>query len=184
MSKAFVFLAQGFEEIEAVTAIDVLRRAGIIVETVSVTGTLQVAGSHGISLVADLLFEAADFSEGMMLILPGGMPGALNLNSHQGLGKLILDYHQGGKFIGAICAAPLVLGKLGILDNKKATCYPGFESYLQGAIIMKDPVVTDRNVLTGNGAGSAMEFALKAVALLEGNEKAGKVAEKMVVRTD
>jgi 4-methyl-5(b-hydroxyethyl)-thiazole monophosphate biosynthesis len=112
------------------------------------------------------------------------MPGAMNLNNHPGLRKLIIDYHDGGRLLGAICAAPLVLGNLGILDNRKATCYPGFESYLQGSVLVNEPVIADGNILTGSGIGSALAFALRAAAMLEGNDKAIKVAEKMLVRTD
>lgn len=184
MSRAFVFLAQGFEETEAVTVIDILRRAGSDVHVVSIGETYQVTGSHGICLVADFLFEEVDYSDGSMLLLPGGMPGAMNLNHHQGLRNLILEYNGNGRLLGAICAAPLVLGTLGILESRKATCYPGYESYLQGSFLVNEPVVTDGHILTGNGAGSAMAFALKAAAMLEGNEKARKVAEKMLFGFD
>jgi protein deglycase len=181
MKKAVVFLADGFEEIEAVSVIDVLRRAGIEVLTVSVTGRREVKGSHDICLNADSLFDDTDFGQVDMLLLPGGMPGAMNLNNHSGLRRKILEFNEKGKAIGAICAAPLVFGNLGILKNRNATCYPGFEKYLQDAKLQSGPVVTDVNIVTGSGPGVALQFALAVVEILTGREKAETLARNMLV---
>ena len=179
--KVAVFFANGFEEIEAITIVDVLRRASIDVKTVSITGNLKVTGSHDIPVIVDELFENVDFSQIDMLVLPGGMPGAKNLNEHDGLKKLLLQFNESGILLGAICAAPLVLGQAGILQGKKATCYPGFEDYLKGANITGSPAEVDGNIVTGRGAGVAINFALKIVEQLINEKTAKELAEKMVV---
>ena len=135
MGTVYAFFADGFEEIEAFTAIDTLRRAGLNVEIVSVTPDEIVVGAHDVSVLCDINFENCDFFDAELLLLPGGMPGAATLDKHEGLRKLILDFAAKGKPIAAICAAPMVLGKLGLLKGKKATCYPSFEQYLEGAEI-------------------------------------------------
>ena len=126
MKKIAVFLAEGFEEIEAISIIDVLRRASFKVYVVSVTGNVEVTGSHEIKIIADILFEDMEYSSVEMIVLPGGMPGSKNLNNHAGLKKQILNFHKNGKPLGAICAAPLVFGHLGILKNKKSNLLSGF----------------------------------------------------------
>ncbi len=181
MTKIAVHLAEGFEEIEAISIIDVLRRAAFDVVTVSVTGEKRVVGSHEIPVFADELFENINYSEVDMIVLPGGMPGAKNLNSHEGLKNRILEFNESGKYLGAICAAPLVFGELGILNGKIATCYPGFESYLHGAEITGNATEVNGNILTGKGAGVAIDFAIKIVEQLKGKEIAQNLAEKMVV---
>ena len=181
MDQIFVHLAEGFEEIEAVTIIDVLRRAGLNVITVSVTGKHQVTGSHQIGIRADLLFEEVDYSKGMLIILPGGMPGAKHLNEHQGLNARIIEYKENGKFLAAICAAPLVLGNLGILKGKKAVCYPGFESYLVGSDLSSKPFMTDGKIITGRGVGAALQFSLEIVRILNGEESAENLRKAMLV---
>lgn len=180
MKNVCVFLATGFEEIEAISIIDVLRRASIPVTTVSVTGNLEVDGAHQVRVTADKLFNAVDYSEAEMLVLPGGMPGAKNLAAHKGLNNLILNFYQNNRPLGAICAAPLVFGGLGILDKKEATCYPGFESYLKGAKITSKPVVQAGNIVTGKGPGVAITFALKIVEMLKGKELAGIIKENLI----
>ncbi|MCC8144954.1 MAG: DJ-1/PfpI family protein [Bacteroidales bacterium] len=182
MKKVFVFLANGFEEIEAVSIIDVLRRGELDVTTVSVTGENQVTGAHNVPVIADKLFDEVDFSEGAMVVLPGGMPGASNLNAHEGLKSLIRKYSTEGKEIAAICAAPLVLGGLDLLQGKKATAYPGFESQLTGAQFVESGVVEDGKITTGRGPGFAAEFALALVAKLQGKAKADEVAEGMLLK--
>ncbi|MBN2635296.1 MAG: DJ-1/PfpI family protein [Prolixibacteraceae bacterium] len=182
MKRAAIFFAEGFEEIEAISIVDVLRRASIIVTTVSITGNTKVIGSHEIPVITDEIFENIDFSVFDMLILPGGMPGAKNLNGHEGLKKLILQFNESKKYLGAICAAPLVFGQLGILNGKKATCYPGFEAYLTGAKITDSPTEVDNNIITGRGAGVAIDFALKIVEQLKSKELAKELAVKMVVK--
>lgn len=179
--KGYVFLAEGFEEIEAVTVVDVLRRAGLTITTVSVSGAREVTGSHGIPVIADELFEYVDHDGADLLILPGGMPGTKHLAEHRKLGELLLRYHEQGRRIAAICAAPIVLGGLGILTGKTATCYPGNEPQLTGAQLSHAAVVTDGNIVTSRGAGTALAFALELVALTAGPEKAKNLREGMVV---
>jgi len=161
MKKVAVALAEGFEEIEAVSIIDVLRRAELDVVAISITGNLEVTGSHNIKIMADQLFEEVNYKTIEMIVLPGGMPGSANLNSHIGLNKQILNFNKKGKALGAICAAPLVFGNLGILENKNAICYPGFEKYLKGAKILDADIIQSDNIITGKGAGVAIKFALK-----------------------
>jgi protein deglycase len=179
--KIAVHLGEGFEEIEAISIIDVLRRAGLNVVSVSVTRQLMVTGSHEIPVIADELFENVNYDLVDMIVLPGGMPGAKNLNDHQGLKNQIENFNKQGKLLGAICAAPLVFGQLGILKGKKVTCYPGFENYLDGAEITDSPVEVDANIITGRGVGVAIEFALKIVEQLKNKELAKELAAKMVV---
>ncbi len=182
MKEVFVFLANGFEEIEAVATIDVLRRGGLKVTTVSITDERVVAGAHDIPVTADDIFTNIDYSNGSLLVLPGGMPGAGNLNAHGGLKNLLSMYFESGKKIAAICAAPLVLGGLGILKGKKATCYPGYESHLLGAEITGNPVEKDGTVITGKGPGFAVDFALALVAELQGRAKADEVSTGMLLK--
>lgn len=183
MKSAFIFFAEGFEEIEAITIIDVLRRADIPTEMISITGKLAVTGAHEITIHADLLFEEADFSEAEILILPGGLPGANNLNAHDGLKKKILEFNDKGKPVAAICAAPLVLGGLNILHDKEAVCYPGFESKLLGATISEKPAIKSRNIITGRGPGAALNFALELVTELKGKQLADQLSDGMLVQT-
>ena len=183
MKKAFVHFAEGFEEIEALTIVDVLRRAEIHTLMVSVTGKLAVTGSHGIQLQTDTLFENADYSEAEILILPGGMPGSKNLNNHSGLKEKLKEFNNKGMKLAAICAAPLVLGGLNILKGKKAVCFPGYESDLIEATILYEPAVKSDNIITGRGVGAALNFALEIVADLKGRPTADKLAKAMLVET-
>ncbi|MGN0086825.1 MAG: DJ-1 family glyoxalase III [Alloprevotella sp.] len=154
-----LFLANGFEEIEAITTLDILRRCGLEVNTVSVTGARLITGAHGIPIMADSIFRKNIIEHSNGLILPGGMPGARNLSLHDGLRKALLVHVQRGTLLAAICAAPLILGKYGLLDGKRATCYPGFESNLKGAIITENLVEEDGNIITGRGPAAAADFA-------------------------
>lgn len=178
--KIAVHLAEGFEEIEAVSIIDVLRRANIETLVVSVTNQKVVTGSHDIPITADVLFEEVDYSKVDMIVLPGGLPGANNLNNHSGLGQQILDFHINGKPLGAICAAPLIFGNLGILKNQKATCFPGFENQLTGAEVTGAEVETSGKIITGKGAGVAIKFALKIVETFKGKSFAEELGRKMI----
>lgn len=180
MKKVFIFLTSGFEEIEALATTDILRRAGVDIETVSLIGQKTVRGGHGIAVEADWLFEEIDFKQTEMLILPGG---TVKINEHEGLKKEILSLNaQGGK-ISAICAAPMVLGGLGLLKGKRATCYPGFEKYLEGAVLKtSEPVVKDGNIITGRGPGLSIDFALKIVAELCGESKSDEVAKGLLIK--
>lgn len=182
MGTLFIFLATGFEEIEAAATIDVIRRGGLQIKSVSVTGQKTVTGAHGIPVGADELFENTDFSDAEMLILPGGMPGTSNLDAHAGLKKLLIDFDAKDKPIAAICAAPIVLGGLGILDGKKATCYPGFEDKLGKAIHTEDPLVIDGKIITGKGPGFAVTFGLGIVEYLKGKEAADEVAAGLLLK--
>lgn len=176
MKRAFVFIATGFEETEAIGIVDVLRRANIETLTVSITGEKQVSGAHAMDIVTDLLFDEADFSGADALVLPGGMPGSSNLNAFEPLRKLLLQQDKKEKVVAALCAAPLVLGGLGLLKGRKATAYPGFESQLTGAIVLQDAVVTDGHIITGKGPGFVFDFALEVVTRLRSEAVAEEVA--------
>jgi len=182
MKNIAVHLTEGFEEIEAISIIDVLRRAELSVTTISMTENLVVTGSHGIKVIADKNFSDVNYDLIDMIILPGGMPGAANLNDHLGLREQILNFNESNKLLGAICAAPLVFGNLGILKDVNATCYPGFENQLHGAIVTHENVEVSDNIITAKGAGVAVHFALKIVEILKGGELAKKLAEKMIVK--
>ncbi len=173
---AYIFLADGFEEIEAITPIDILRRAGIQTVTVSISESLRVVGAHHIAVEADCLFSQCDFAEADALILPGGQPGTTNLGAHQQLLDQLKRHFDAGKLTAAICAAPSILGKLNLLNGKEAICYPGVESALQGATISENKVVKSGNTITAKAAGVAIEFALEVVATLKGNEEVQKIA--------
>jgi DJ-1 family protein len=176
MGKVYIFLANGYEEIEGLTVVDLLRRAGIEVLMVSVTGDLFVTGSHQIVTKADALFEEIDYSDADMLVLPGGMPGTNNLQNHKGLDMLLREFHQKDKKLAAICAAPKVLGSKGILKGIHATCYPGYEEELIGAHPMNTAVVEDGNIITSKAMGTAIDFSLALIKNLVGQEAAIKVA--------
>ncbi len=181
MKQLAVHLANGFEETEAITIIDVLRRAGLNVQTVSVTDSKTVTGAHQVPIVADSLFDEVDYHGIDAILLPGGMPGAKNLSEHQGLREQILQFNQANKVLGAICAAPLVFGDLGILEGKEAVCYPGFEKELHGARVLKESVCVSGHIITSRGVGTALQFALKLVEELVGKEKADQLAQAMLV---
>jgi len=181
MKKAIIFLAEGFEEVEALTPADVLRRAGIEVITVSISDTLQVTGARQITVTADACFNDINYKSADILILPGGIPGATNLYNHAGLKNLIQEFARENKWLAAICAAPMVLGELELLKGKTVTCYPGFESHLKGANVTTKPVVTDENIITGKGVGAAMAFSLRLVEILTDKKTAEDLSEKMVV---
>lgn len=180
MKAIYVFLANGFEEVEALTPIDVLRRAGLEVQTVSVMQNPIVRGAHGVSIIADYMVDEI-FAEPEMLVLPGGMPGATNLDENEDLDKLIMRHAAEGKPFAAICAAPLVLGKRGLLKGKKATCYPGFEGYLEGAEYTAALVEKDGNIITGKGPGAAMDFAFAIVEMLCGADKVKELKQGMMI---
>lgn len=180
MNTSYVFLAPGFEEIEALTVVDVMRRAGMDVVTVSITSTKTVMGAHGIPVVADALYEGTDFIMPEWLIIPGGMPGAKNLSEYAPLNSLLLNQANSGK-IAAICAAPaVVLAPLGILDGKEATCYPGFEKNMPNAICRDAPVIALDRIITANGPASALRFALAIVANSMGESVAQEVGSGML----
>ena len=183
MSKVNIFFATGYEEVEALTVVDLLRRAGIETDMISVTGDLNVTSSHNVTVKMDRLFEQAD-ENADMLVLPGGMPGTTNLAQHKGLADMINRYNEAGKYIAAICAAPTVYGKMGLLEGKNATCFPGMERDLRGANKLTDKVVIDGNVITSRGLGTAIDFGLALVALLKGIGTAEELASKIVYKAD
>ena len=182
MKTIFVFLAEGFEEIEALTPVDVLRRAGLVVQTVSIMDEQVVAGAHGVPVLADKMFAEINPEDAEMILLPGGLPGATNLDAHEGLGQLISDFAKAEKPLAAICAAPLVFGNRGLLQGKKATCYPGFETYLQGAEYTAALVEKDANFITGIGPGAAMEFAFAIVERYCGIDKVNELKQGMMIQ--
>lgn len=180
MKKVYIHFADGFEEVEAITPVDVLRRAGCEVTLVSVSGNKQVKSSRGLVIVADKLFEEVNYTDVDMLVLPGGMPGSKNLDNHEGLKAQLLEAEKNGKWLAAICAAPMVLGHLGLLKGKKATCYPGNEPDLAGATCTKNAVERDGKIITSRGAGVSLKFSLALVEALISKEKADEIKEKMV----
>jgi len=182
MKKAFVFLATGFEEMEAIGTIDILRRGGVELTTVSITGEQTVLGVHNIPVKADQLFKESDFTTADILILPGGGPGSQMLNGYTPLKDLIVQHYKQDKLIAAICAAPLVFGGLGLLEGKKAICYPGVEPQLTGAIITDEPAVKDGNIITGKGPGLVFNFGLLILETLQGKEITDSVASDLLLK--
>ena len=180
MAKTAIFLADGFEEIEALTVVDLLRRAGIEIVTVSISGQKSVTGSHSIKVEADKLIEELNFDEQDMLILPGGMPGTANLDSCALLKEKIREFNDNQKPLAAICAAPTVFGKMGLLKGKKACCFPGRESDLLGADVQTTEVAKDGNFITSRGMGTAIPFGLSIIEHFQGSDAAKAMAEKIV----
>lgn len=181
MVKAFVFLATGFEEMEALGTVDVLRRAGIQTTTVSISDEKKVVGAHQVPVEADALLSEVALEGAAALVLPGGMPGATNLNASTVLKEALLQQYREGRIVAAICAAPLVLGGLGLLKGRKATCYPGFEDHLIGATATGETAVVDGNVITGKGPGLVYDFALAIVAAIRSEAVAEEVAAGLLL---
>lgn len=181
MKNVALFLADGFEEIEALSTVDILRRAEIPVDTVSIKNSNEVTGAHGVKVLADKTFGSLDFSKYGAIVLPGGMPGAKNLNEHEELKKQVADFAANGKLVAAICAAPMVLGGLNLLNGKEATCYPGFESELVGAKTTGQSVVVSGNIITGKGPGLAFNFALQLVETIAGADKRKEVQSGLLL---
>ncbi len=171
----YVFLANGFEEIEALAPVDFLKRMGVDVKIVGVGGK-NICGAHGITVEADMLLGEITLGDDLQgVMLPGGMPGADNLDKTPEVHKAIDYCAQSGKIISAICAAPFILGKKGLLKGKRATCFPGFEAYLEGADVLEDGVVTDGKIITARGAGVAWEFGAAIGAVLINKEKSDEI---------
>lgn len=170
----YVFLADGFEEVEALTPVDMMRRAKLDVKTVGVTGS-EVTGSHNITVKADISLGEVLQSDIDGVILPGGMPGTLNLEKSQDVINAVRYAYESGKIVAAICAAPSILGHLGYLENRKATCFPGFETELKGAEYTAAHTETDDNVITAKGAGCAIEFGHSIISRAVSKEAADKV---------
>lgn len=182
MSKVYAFFATGYEEVEALTVVDLLRRAGVEVNMVSVTDEDWVTGSHNISINMDSKFADNDYSDGDLFFLPGGMPGTTNLYAHKGLCDMLVAKASEGKRLAAVCAAPSVFGQLQLLEGKKATCYPGFEEKLLGATVVTYSVVTDDNITTSRGMGTSIDLGLELIALLCDEEKANAIGKGIIYK--
>ena len=177
MALVYAFLAEGLEEVECLATADVLTRAGVHVKLISITGKKEVRGSHGFSIRADALLEETDLDRADVLFLPGGMPGTKHLMECGPLCDALVRAHGAGKRLAAICAAPSVLGRLGLLKDKKATCYPGFEDSLLGASYTSQGVITDGNITTSRGLGYALDLGLELIRLLQGPQQAERIRE-------
>ena len=180
MKKLGVFMANGCEEIEALTVVDLARRAGIEVAMISITGEKLVKGAHGIDFNTDIPAEYMDFDMLDGIVLPGGMPGTLNLGANEYVQKIIAQFASEGKLVSAICAAPSVLGEAGLLKGKRATSYPGFEEKLLGAEISTESVVVDGNIITSRGMGTAIDFALAIIEYMLDKETAEKLGKGII----
>lgn len=184
MKKAVMLFANGYEEVEALMTVDLLKRAGVDIRLVSINDDLTVTGSHGISVTMDTKLSRIQLKEEDAIIIPGGMPGTMNLGVDVAVTGALKQMNRDGKIVAAICAAPSVLGKCGILEGKKATCYPGFEDKLIGAEIVNKAVVTDGNIITSRGLGTSMEFGFELIKKLISEEKAEEVREQIVFMYD
>lgn len=182
MKKTAILFAHGYEEVEALTVVDLLRRAKIGCDIISVAGSACVTGAHSISIGADRNFSETDFSQYDGVILPGGMPGTTNLAADERVLALLRNFADAGKLTAAICAAPTVLAQAGLLEGRSAVCYPGMEGQLSGARVCFDPVAVDGSVITGRGLGTAIAFALAIVAYFKGPERADALAKAIVCR--
>ncbi len=179
--KALLFLANGFEETEAIGTLDVLRRSGVEVRTVSISDERTVVGAHGVPVVADTVISEVAGEQCDALVLPGGMPGASNLADSAPLGEMIMRHHAQGKVIAAICAAPMVLGRRGLLEGRRATCYPGFEAELRGATCTGEGVTVSDHIITGRGPAYAFDFGMAIAAALVGGAAADEVAAGLLM---
>ncbi len=179
MAKVYAFLADGFELVEALAVVDVLRRASVEVVTVSMGDDRVVTSAQRVPVEADTLFGENDYSDADVLFLPGGMPGTRNLEAHAGLKNILTKQFEAGKDIAAICAAPSVFGHFGFLEGRKATCFPGFESELKGAEYSPERVVEDGNVVTSRGMGTAIDLGLRLAARLVSEECSDKIAHSI-----
>lgn len=180
MNKTAIFMADGCEEIEGLTVVDVLRRADIEIDMISINGSDSVTSSHGVTFMADHLFEQINLDEYDAVVLPGGMPGTLNLKNHAGVISAVQKFAGEGKLVAAICAAPSVLGAAGILSGKRATCHPGFEDQLTGATTSEASVVTDGNIITSRGMGTAIDFALSILRYFKDDAAVEQIKKNLV----
>lgn len=178
--KVYIFLADGFEDIEGLTVVDLMRRADIDIKTVSIKKSKEITTSHGITMLTDLTFAETDFTDADMLVLPGGMPGTKYLEEYKPLTELLTDFYQNGGKVAAICAAPGVFERLGFLKGRNATSYPSVMEQLKSARTSLEPVVVDGNVTTSRGLGTAIDFSLSLIGQLEGSAKAEEIAESVV----
>jgi len=177
----YMLLGTGFEETEAIAPLDLLRRAGLDVQTVGINGKI-VYGSHGIGVEADILLDQMDLTAMDMIILPGGLGGVASIKASLAAMDAVRFAHENGKFTAAICAGPTILASLGITDGKHATCYPGCEDQMGSAIMVDSAAVTDGTVITGTSAGCAVPFGLALIAALKGQNAADAIAKQIVIR--
>ena len=178
MAKVYAFVSDGMEEVECLAVCDVLIRAGVDVKLVSIMGRKEITGSHGFKITADPVFEEIT-DDADVLFLPGGMPGTLNLTRHEGLAEMLKAHAAAGKRLAAICAAPSVLGGLGLAEGHKVTCFPGWEEKMIGAEITGAAVETDRLISTGRGMGCSIDLGLELVKLLVDEETAKDLKNKI-----
>lgn len=184
MAQALIFLAPGYEEVEMLTVVDLLRRSHISIDMVSITDSLEVTSSHDVTIKADKLFEEADFDAAEMIILPGGIPGTPNLLAYKPLTDKIQEFAARGKWLSAVCAAPTIYDDLKLYQGRKATCYPAFAEKLQDASYVKQPVVVDDIFITSRGAGTSIEFAAAIIERFAGKEAAKDVLQAIIYQDD
>ncbi|MBE5958566.1 MAG: DJ-1/PfpI family protein [Lachnospiraceae bacterium] len=178
MKKVYAFFAEGFEEVEALMVIDLLRRTHEVeVVTASITDEIMVKSSHGFNIMADKVISDINFDDGDMIFLPGGMPGTTNLAGCKTLTEQVSKYNEEGKYLAAICAAPSILGGLGLVKGKNVTCFPGFEEQMEGANCLGTKVVTDGNIITAKGLGAALEMGLELINILVSEAKSNEIAK-------
>ncbi len=182
MSKLGIFMADGCEEIEGLTVVDIVRRAKMEIVTISITGKKEVTSSHNVTFLADALADEVNYDELDGIVLPGGMPGTLNLGANDTVNSVITKFASEGKLVAAICAAPSVLGAAGILNGRHATCHPGFEEKLTGATTSEEPVVRDGNIITSRGMGTAIPFALEIVRYFADDAAVEQICKGLVYR--
>lgn len=182
MKKAYIFLANGHEEVEALMVVDLLRRAGLDISTVSITDSKMVTSSHNVTYEADLLFSEVEGNLVDLVVLPGGIPGTPNLLAFEPLMNMVKAHNEAGRYVAAICAAPSILAELGILDGKKGTSYPGFGTKIENFV--DAPVVVDGNVITSRGLGAAIDFGLALIELLVSEQKAKEIAAAIQYRQE
>lgn len=182
MAKVYVFLADGFEEIEGLAVVDLLRRAEIETIMISVMDTIEIMGGHGIVVSADKVYEEVGFDDVDMLVLPGGTTGVKNLRKHDELCEKLKEFHEDGKMIAAICAAPTLLHELGLLQHKNATCYHSLAGELTEAEYINANVVVDDNIITSQGFGTSVDFGLAIVEHFKGKEMARRLANEVMYK--
>lgn len=180
MKKIGIFMADGCEEIEGLTVVDLVRRAKMEIIMISITERKEVTSSHNVTFLADALAKDVDFDALDGIVLPGGMPGTLNLGADETVGKVIRKFAEEGKLVAAICAAPSVLGAAGLLEGKHASCHPGFEEKLTGAFLSEDTVVVDGNIITSRGMGTAVHFGLAIIRYFMDDETLDQVKKGIV----
>ena len=182
MSRIGIFMAEGCEEIEGLTVVDIVRRAGLEIDMISITDKAEVTSSHNVTFKTETVKAEADYESYDAIVLPGGMPGTLNLGADETVDRVIRKFADQGKLVCAICAAPSVLGLAGLLEGKKATCHPGFEEKLLGATCSEDEVVVDGNIITSRGMGTAIPFALEIVRYFTDDATVEKIKGGLVYK--